>query len=62
VEILRLATSRSAQLLGLHDRGVLAEGKRADLLVVEGDPLSGLAALSRVRLVVAAGKVILRTR
>jgi imidazolonepropionase-like amidohydrolase len=33
---LKLATSRAAELLDLPDRGVIAEGKRADLLVVEG--------------------------
>ena len=55
VETLKLATSTSATLLGLEDRGVIATGKRADLLVVEGDPTVDLAALSRVRAVFAAG-------
>ena len=60
VEALKLATSRAAELLDLPDRGVIAEGKRADLLVVEGDPLSDLLALRRVRLVVKAGEIVFR--
>jgi imidazolonepropionase-like amidohydrolase len=60
-EILKLATSASARILGLNDRGVLAAGKRADLLVVEGDPTRDLSALGRVRYVVQAGAVVHRS-
>ena len=38
VASLKLATSTSARLLYLDDRGTIAAGQRADLLVVEGDP------------------------
>jgi len=58
VEVLKLATSRAAELLGLKDVGVIAPGRAADLLVVEGDPATDLAALHRVRLVVKAGEVV----
>ena len=58
VQALKLATSTSARLLGLDDRGVIAAGRRADLLVVEGDPTDDLRALDRVRLVVANGVVV----
>ncbi len=54
-QVLRLATSSSARLLGLPDRGTIAPGQRADLIAVAGDPLSDLAALGRARLVVAGG-------
>ncbi|MDP1911678.1 MAG: amidohydrolase family protein, partial [Hyphomicrobium sp.] len=60
VETLRLATSLSAERFDLPDRGVIAPGKRADLVVVEGDPTSDLADLERVRLVVKAGEVVYR--
>ncbi|HNM77047.1 MAG TPA: amidohydrolase family protein [Tepidiformaceae bacterium] len=60
VEVLKLATSRAAELLGLKDVGVIAPGRAADLLVVEGDPATDLAALHRVRLVVKAGEVVFR--
>jgi imidazolonepropionase-like amidohydrolase len=37
-EALAAATSRPADAFGLRDRGRIAVGKRADLLLVEGDP------------------------
>jgi imidazolonepropionase-like amidohydrolase len=58
VELLRLVTSRSAELLGLEDRGRIEPGMRADLLVVEGDPTADLGALVRVRHVIAAGRLM----
>ncbi|MBM3139446.1 MAG: amidohydrolase family protein [Chloroflexi bacterium] len=61
VEVLRLATSTSADLLGLPDRGRIAAGRRADLLVVEGDPTVDLGALERVRVVIANGRVVHRS-
>jgi imidazolonepropionase-like amidohydrolase len=57
-EVLKLATSRSAELLGLHDRGELAPGKRADLVVVEGDPTLDLSSLQRVRHVFKGGQQV----
>ena len=57
-EILKLATSRSAELLELPDRGVIEPGRLADLLVLEGDPTRELAALRRVRYVVQGGEVV----
>ncbi len=61
VEVLKLATSTSAVHLGLPDRGVIAEGTRADLLVVDGDPTEDIRALQRVRAVVRAGEVVFRS-
>jgi imidazolonepropionase-like amidohydrolase len=55
-EAIRAATATAAEAIGLGDRGVLAAGKRADLLVVEGDPLADVAALERVRAVFQAGR------
>ena len=60
VEVLKLATSTSAVHLGLPDRGVIAEGTRADLLIVDGDPTEDIRALQRVRAVVRAGEVVFR--
>ncbi|UUU44474.1 metal-dependent hydrolase family protein [Streptomyces sp. NBC_00162] len=55
-EIIDLATTGAAQALGIsHDTGRLAAGYRADVLVVDGDPLSDLRALRSVRLVLAGG-------
>jgi imidazolonepropionase-like amidohydrolase len=60
VQALRLATSTSAAILGLKDRGTIEPGKAADLLVVEGDPTRELGALGRVRCVVRDGAVVFR--
>ncbi|MGC4006209.1 MAG: amidohydrolase family protein [Pirellulales bacterium] len=46
--ILTFATKNNAELLKLDDRGVLAVGKRADLLVVDGDPLADPAAMRKI--------------
>lgn len=54
-EIIRAATSGAAVVFGLHDRGTIAVGKRADLLLVDGDPLHDLAALSTPVAVWCAG-------
>ena len=55
-EILCAATSTAARAIGLNDRGIVAAGKRADLLVVEGNPLEDLSSLERVRAVFKAGR------
>lgn len=41
---LAAATSRAAEVFGLHDRGVIAAGKRADLLLLSRDPLQDITA------------------
>lgn len=57
--ILRAATLDAARLLGVEGRtGSLAVGKSADLLAVDGDPLTDVGALERVRLVMAAGRIV----
>ena len=43
VDILRAATSNAADAFRLHDRGRIAEGKKADLVLVHGNPLQDLA-------------------
>lgn len=59
-EILRAVTSIAARAIRLDDRGIVASGKRADLLVVEGNPLENLASLENVRAVMKTGKWIIR--
>jgi imidazolonepropionase-like amidohydrolase len=55
-EALRTATINSAEMLGL-DAGEIAQGKLADLVLVDGDPLVDITATWRVRRVVANGRV-----
>jgi imidazolonepropionase-like amidohydrolase len=58
---IRAATSSGARLLGLDAHvGTVEAGKRADLLLVDGDPLGDLTRLARPRLVVQAGAVVSR--
>jgi hypothetical protein len=43
IEALRAATSTPARRFGLTDRGRIVPGARADLLLVDGDPLVSIA-------------------
>lgn len=56
---IQAATSSAARLLGVDDEvGSIEVGKRADLVLAEGDPLTDLALLARPRLVVQRGEVV----
>ena len=63
------ATSRPAEALDLEDVGVLAVGRRADLVVLEADPLDDIRNVRRiadvylrgVRVVFLIGSVRTRT-
>ena len=58
-EVLVSATSGAAELLGIADQvGTLEPGKAADLIAVDGDPLSDATALTRVGYVMTRGKPI----
>ena len=56
------ATRAPAEALGLSDVGVLGPGKRADILVVEGNPLLNIEALQNVRAVFKAGSCVYRRK
>lgn len=56
-DALRAGTLGSAELLGVSDRGVIAAGKVADLIAVEGNPLEDPTAVQRVRWVMKGGIV-----
>ena len=52
------ATSRAAESLGLGDRiGAIATGMEADVIALDGDPLTDAAAFGRVVFVMRAGAV-----
>jgi imidazolonepropionase-like amidohydrolase len=56
-EVIAMATTEAAAALGLGAvTGRLAPGYEADLIVVDGDPLADIAALGRLRRVVARGR------
>jgi imidazolonepropionase-like amidohydrolase len=47
-QVIVAATSRAAEYLGLTDRGLLAPGKRADLMVLDGNPLDDIRNTRRI--------------
>ncbi len=55
VEALRAATVLPAQYFGLHDRGVIEPGRRADLVLIDGDPIADIRATRQIRRVWCAG-------
>ena len=55
VEALRAATVLPAQHFGLHDRGVIEPGRRADLVLIDGDPIADIRATRQIRRVWCAG-------
>lgn len=58
VQALQAATRVSARALGRDaDVGTIAVGKRADLVVLTGNPLTDISALRRTRAVIANGKM-----
>lgn len=59
LETVHRATQVPADALGLGDEiGSVTVGKRADLVVVEGDPASNIADMSRVRQVWTSGRPV----
>jgi adenine deaminase len=49
------ATSRAAHFVGLPDRGALASGKRADMLVLDANPLDDIRSTRRIAKLYLAG-------
>jgi imidazolonepropionase-like amidohydrolase len=58
IEAIRSSLVGAADLLGVTDRGALAEGKLADIIAVPGDPLKDIKALERITFVMKAGVVV----
>ena len=54
---LQAATIHAAEVLGVDDQGVIAEGKRADVIALPGDPVADIAAVMHVDFVMKDGKV-----
>ena len=53
-----MATLTSAQVIGVDkDRGVIAAGKLADMILVDGDPSVNISDINRVHTVIKGGKV-----
>jgi imidazolonepropionase-like amidohydrolase len=60
--ILRMATSDAAAALGISDRvGTIEPGKLADLVLLDGDPVSDIETLGHVELVMKEGRIVYRS-
>ncbi len=57
-DVLRMATLTSANVMGANkDRGVIAAGKLADMILVEGDPTKNIRDLDKLSMVIKGGNV-----
>ncbi len=56
-QALQAATIRAAEVLGVDDQGVLAAGKRADIVALPGDPLADIGNVLKVDFVMKDGVV-----
>ncbi len=60
-ETLRMATYENACILNMQDRiGTIGNGKWADIIAIEGDPLVDLDSMNNVRMVMKGGAFIKR--
>jgi len=57
MDVIRAATARAAEAIWRDDLGTIAPGKRADILLLRGNPLEGLAALRDIQHIVQDGVV-----
>jgi alpha-D-ribose 1-methylphosphonate 5-triphosphate diphosphatase PhnM len=57
LDALQAATSIPAQLMKMDDSGTVEAGKRADLVVLTGDPLADISNVRTARWVIANGRL-----
>lgn len=57
-QALTAATKTNAVLMGFADLGTVENGKEGDLVAIDGDPLSNVAAVKRTKAVVFRGSVV----
>lgn len=61
MQALQTATLHAAEMIGLsRELGTIEAGKFADVIAIEGDPLSDITALRNVQLVIKDGDVLLK--
>ena len=57
-EVLRMATLTPTLVMGVNkDRGVIAPGKFADMVLIDGDPTQNIRDISNVKTVIKGGKI-----
>ena len=57
LHVLQSATTISAELLGVDDRGEIKEGLLADIIAVDNNPLEDIGVMENVSFVMKAGKI-----
>jgi imidazolonepropionase-like amidohydrolase len=58
-DILKMATINAAEAIGVEDRiGAIEEGKIADLVLINGNPLQDIETLRDVEMVVKEGRIV----
>ncbi len=60
MQALQAATSNPARFFGFTDSGTISKGKRADLVLLDANPLDDIANTKRIRSVVLAGHYLSR--
>ena len=60
MEVLEAATRNPARVFGITDRGTIEPGMRADLLLLDSNPLEKIDNVRKIRTVVARGRVFQR--
>jgi imidazolonepropionase-like amidohydrolase len=58
LEAIETLTSHGATVIGLNDRGLIRKGKRADILILDQNPLSDIRALFEPNTVIKKGNII----
>jgi imidazolonepropionase-like amidohydrolase len=61
METLQTATRNAGQYLGLSDTGTIEKGKRADLVLLDANPLDDIGNTRKIRSVVLAGRFMSRS-
>lgn len=62
MDVIVAATSIAARAIGLEDAGVISEGKKADIIAVDENPLKMMETLLQVPFVMQGGKTIKHTK
>jgi imidazolonepropionase-like amidohydrolase len=58
MDVIHSSTRIAAECLGIDDRGVISEGKKADLLIVNDNPLENLNVLKSQKTVIKNGAIV----
>ena len=60
MEALQAATLNAGKYLGLQDTGTIEKGKRADLVLLDANPLADIRNIRKIQSVVLAGRYLSR--